>query len=239
MSTDLTVQTGLQQNPQPVVDQDGNPSSLYLGSAPGAWEGPAGFVGVMGPGGFNSSATLTLSTYADPTLVPNAQIQVVDQSDYVATMSFNLLPPGTSGQGTPRPILQLLPQGGVVMPLLQQPAGGTVDLVIDGNGNVSPQNSSARFKEDIHPLQDDFHKVLLLEPRAFAYKDTGARGIGYTAEEVDAADLHNLVAYDDEGKPLGVHYKMLSIYLLELVKEQRAALAELQAEFAVFKSTAH
>jgi hypothetical protein len=35
MSTDLTVPTGLQQNQQPVVDQDGNMSSLYLGSAPG------------------------------------------------------------------------------------------------------------------------------------------------------------------------------------------------------------
>ncbi len=154
-------------------------------------------------------------------------------------MAFNLLPPGTSGQGTPRTILALLPQGGVQMPLLQQPSGGTVDLVIDGNGNVSPQNSSARFKEDIQPLQDDFHKVLLLEPRAFAYKDTGARGIGYTAEEVDAADLHNLVAYDDEGKPLGVHYKMLSIYLLELVKELRTTLTEVQAEVAALKSTTH
>lgn len=235
MSTDLTVQTGLQQTQQPVVDQDGNPSSLFLGSASGVEGGTAGFVGVMGPGGFNSSATLTISTYSDPTLVPNAQIQVVDQGDYVATMAFNRLPPGTSGQGTPRPILQLLPQGGVQMPLLQQPQGGTVDLVIDANGNVSPQNSSARFKEDIQPLQDDFHKVLLLEPRSFAYRETGARGIGYIAEELAEAELHNLVAYDDEGKPLGVHYKMLSIYLLELLKEQQAALAAVQARMVALE----
>lgn len=67
----------------------------------------------------------------------------------------------------------------------------------------------------------------------------GARGIGYTAEEVDAADLHNLVAYDDEGKPLGVHYKMLSIYLLELLKEQQATLAEVQAKIATLKGVTH
>ena len=101
-----------------------------------------------------------------------------------AAMAFNLSPPNSDGQAPPQTVLQLLPQGGIQMPLLQQPTGSTVDLVIDSSGNVSPQNSSARFKEDIRPLQDDFHKVLLLEPRSFSYKETGARGIGYTAEEV-------------------------------------------------------
>lgn len=240
MSTDLVVQNGLNSNPQVVQDQDGNTSSLFLGSAPGQGGGPAGFVGIVGPGGDDATATLAISTYSEiPPLTPNVQITATDQGDFSATLAFNLQVPGTQGNGPFQTVLQLLPNGGIQMPHLQQPGGGTVDLVIDGNGNVSPQNSSARFKEDIRPLQDDFHKVLLLEPRAFAYKDTGARGIGYTAEEVDAADLHNLVAYDDEGKPLGVHYKMLSIYLLELLKEQRAALAEVQAEVAVLKSTTH
>jgi hypothetical protein len=237
MSTDLTVQTGLQQTPQPVVDQDGNPSSLYLGSTPGQGGGPAGFVGIAGPGGGGATATLSISTYAELNqLAPNVQVTATDQGDFSAVLAFNLQTPGPGPFNT---VLQLLPSGGIQMPHLQQPSSGTVDLVIDGNGNVSPQNSSARFKEDISPLQDDFHKVLLLEPRSFAYRDTGARGIGYTAEEVDAADLHNLVAYDDEGKPLGVHYKMLSIYLLELLKEQQATLAEMQAEIAAFKGLTH
>ena len=240
MGTDLTVQDPLQQIPQVVLDQDGNLSSLILGAAPLQGGGPAGFVGIAGPGGGGATATLAISTYSElHQLAPNVQVTATDQGDYSAVLAFNMQVPGTQGQGPFQTVLQLLPNGGIQMPHLQQPAGGTVDLVIDGNGNVTPQNSSARFKEDIQPLQDNFHKVLLLEPRAFAYKDTGARGIGYTAEEVDAADLHNLVAYDDEGKPLGVHYKMLSIYLLELLKELRATVDEVQAEVAALKSTTH
>ncbi len=238
MSIDLTVPTGLQQTPQPIVDQDGNPSSLFLGSTPGQGGGPAGFVGVVGPGSAGATATLSLSTFPElDRLLPNINLTAVDHGDFSATLTFYMQPPGGQGQGPFIPVLVLQPNGAIQIPNLQQPTAGTVDLVIDSNGNVSPQNSSARFKEDIRPLQDDFHKVLLLEPRAFAYKDTGARGIGYTAEEVDAADLHNLVAYDDEGKPLGVHYKMVSIYLLELLKEQQATLAEVQAEIAALKGT--
>lgn len=240
MSTDLTVQTGLQPSPQPVVDQDGNMSSLFLGSTPGQGGGPGGFVGIGGPGGSGATATLAISTYPELNqFAPNVQVTATDQGDYSAVLAFNLQVPGTQGNGPFQTVFQLLPNGGIQMPHLQQPSGGTVDLVIDGAGNVTPQNSSARFKEDIQPLQDDFHKVLLLEPRSFAYKDTGARGIGYTAEEVAAADLDNLVAYDADGKPLGVHYKMLSIYLLELLKEQQAALAEVQAEVAMLKGSTH
>jgi hypothetical protein len=236
MSTDLVVANGLSQTPQVVQDQDGNSSSLLLGAAGGGT--PAGFVGIAGPGGGGATATLALSTYAEiPLLTPNVQITATDQGDYSATLAFNLQVPGTQGNGPFSTVLQLLPNGGIQMPHLQQPAGGTVDLVIDGSGNVSPQNSSVRFKEDVRPLCDDFSKVLLLEPKSFTYKGTGARGIGYTAEEVAAADLRELVAFDTDGQPLGVHYKMISIYLLELLKDQQAALAEVRAEIAALKAS--
>ena len=145
--------------------------------------------------------------------------------------------PGTQGNGPFNTVFQLLPNGGIQMPHLPQPAGGTVDLVIDANGNVSTQNSSVRFKEDVQPLCDDFRKVLMLEPKSFTYKETGARGIGYTAEEVAAADLGELVAFDADGQPLGVHYKMLSVYLLELLKDQQATLAEVRAEITALKAS--
>jgi hypothetical protein len=234
MSVDLTVNNPLNQTPQVVDDQNGNASSLFLGA------GPTGLVGVVGPGGPGATATLSLSTYAElDHLIPNVQITATDQGDFSAIVDFNLQKPGGSGTGPFTTPLVLRPTGGVQMPNLPPPTGGSVDLVIDSAGNLSPQNSSARFKEDIRPLQDDFHKVLLLEPRAFTYKDSGGQGIGYTAEEVAEANLHNLVAYNPDGQPQGVHYKMISIYLLELLKEQQAALADIRAEIAQMKDTFH
>jgi hypothetical protein len=235
MSTDLVVPNGLSQTPQIVQDQEGNSSSLLLGTGPSGRA--AGFVGIVGPGGTDATATLALSTYAEvPPFDPNVQITATDQGDYSATLAFNLQVPGTQGNGPFNTVLQLLPNGGIQLPHLPQPvSAGTVDLVIDAAGNVSPQNSSVRFKEDVRPLRDDFSKVLLLEPKSFTYKGSGARGIGYTAEEVAAADLGELVAFDADGQPLGVHYKMISIYLLELLKDQQAALAEVRAEIATLK----
>lgn len=238
MSTDLVVPNGLSQTPQTVQDQDGNISSLCLGATSGAGGQAAGFVGILGPGGGGATATLALSTYAEiPSLTPNVQITATDQGDYSAVLAFNMQVPGTQGNGPFNTVLQLLPNGGIQMPHLQQPASGTVDLVIDSAGNVSPQNSSVRFKEDVRPLCDDFSKVLRLEPKSFTYKETGARGIGYIAEQVAAADLDELVAFGADGQPLGVHYKMISIYLLELLKGQQAALAEVQAEIAALKGS--
>jgi len=235
MSTDLTLDSPLSPTPQVVKDQQtGNPSSLFLGL------GPTGFVGIGGPGGTGATATLSISTYSElGSLLPNVQLTATDQGDFSAPLAFNFQQPGGGGVGPYITSLVLLPTGGVQMPNLPSPAASSVDLVVDSNGNVTRQNSSARFKEDIRPLQDDFHKVLMLEPRSFTYKGSCGREIGYTAEEVAEADLRNLVAYDTDGQPQGVHYKMISIYLLELLKEQQSALADIRAEIAQLKGTTH
>jgi hypothetical protein len=106
-------------------------------------------------------------------------------------------------------------------------SGSTVDLVVDSNGNVSTQTSSTRFKEKICQLKDDFQKVLSIDPISFTYSATGEPGIGYSAEQLDEKKLNKLVAYDSEGKPLSVHYKMISVYLLEIIKKQQATLEEM------------
>ncbi len=116
------------------------------------------------------------------------------------------------------------------------PASGTADLTVDSSGNVAPQTSSARFKENIEPLQDDFRKVLDAAPVSFVNKATGDREIGYIAEEFHDNDLDNLVSYDAEGKPLSVQYKMLPIYALEIVKEQQRVIEELRSELGKIKA---
>ncbi|HSF43666.1 MAG TPA: tail fiber domain-containing protein [Thermoanaerobaculia bacterium] len=104
------------------------------------------------------------------------------------------------------------------------------DLVIDGAGELKINHSSARFKEDIRDLQDDFHKVLSLAPVSFTYKETGEDGMGYLAEDLHEQGLRNLVSYDSEGQPLSVHYRLLPVYLLEVLKEQQRAIESLEEQ---------
>lgn len=130
--------------------------------------------------------------------------------------------------------------GVLVMPLLPNlPAGGVADLVIDSSGQVSVSTSSARFKENIEPLEDDFHRILALTPRSFTYRDSGAPAIGYLAEEVDELELRRLVGYDADGKPLNIDYKMVPVYLLEVVKEQQRAIGELREEIRQLSGSSH
>jgi hypothetical protein len=85
--------------------------------------------------------------------------------------------------------------------------------------------SSARYKEDIEPLQDDFSKVLQGECKSFVYKANGEKGIGFIAEEFDALGLSNLVTYKD-GEPDGIKYDMVPLYLLEVLKDQGIVIEE-------------
>lgn len=232
MSIDLTVPNPLSSGLQPVQDQNGNSSALQLNNS--------GVVAVVGKGGAGATAGLTISTYGyTPPTQPNVQIIATDLGGWNANLAFQMLPKqGTPPQGASyNTVLQLGGNGTVAMPAMPNLPSGNTDLTINAQGVVSPQSSSARFKENIEPLQDDFEKLFLLQPRSFNYRDSGERGIGYTAEEVAQVGLDTLVANDAEGRPLTVHYKMLSVYLLEIVRQQRGELAELRGEVDALKAT--
>ncbi len=132
------------------------------------------------------------------------------------------------------PVADIELGGTVAMPDLPDlPTTGIAELIIDADGNLAPQLSSVRLKDSVEALDVDFHQILALEPKSFVYKSSGQRGIGYTAEDVDAREeLRELVTYDAEGRPLGVHYKMMPVYLLEVVKEQQEQIVALRAELA-------
>ncbi|HYJ80377.1 MAG TPA: hypothetical protein VEW03_12270, partial [Longimicrobiaceae bacterium] len=173
MSVALVVTNDLGSTAQAVQDADNNSSSLFLGND--------GTVAIVGPGSAGATATLTMSTYGYETLgwPPDVQIVATDQGNANANLSFNFLP-ATPVTSTPQPgealnpVLTLSYSGAVAMPLLGNlPTSGTSDLTVDSSGNVAPQTSSARFKESIEPLRDDFAKLLLLQPRSFVYRDTG------------------------------------------------------------------
>ena len=103
-------------------------------------------------------------------------------------------------------------------------AGG-VGVIIDSNGQLGTVVSSARFKEEIKPMESASEAILALNPVTFRYKhDLDSKGIpqfGLVAEEVENVNP-DLVARDDEGKPYTVRYEAVNAMLLnEFLKEHR------------------
>ena len=88
------------------------------------------------------------------------------------------------------------------------------------NGAIYYQTSSKRYKEDIQPLEDNFFKILEAQPRSFTDKTSQQREIGFIAEEFEKVGLGNLVIYNKDGQPDALKYEMVSLYLLEVVKDQ-------------------
>ena len=95
------------------------------------------------------------------------------------------------------------------------------------NGDVYFDSSSARYKKDVKPLEEDFEKIMGLEQKSFVDKASGQREIGYLAEDFDKAGLKDLVLYHD-GRAEGIHYEKIIVYLLELIKGQENEIQQLE-----------
>lgn len=102
-------------------------------------------------------------------------------------------------------------------------------LVVDVDGKVFRDSSSARYKTDIIPLTSDFSKILELQPKSYRFKESGMQTIGYIAEDIDALGLKDLVVYDNQGRPDAIKYDRLGIYLLEVAKKQQLSLDTLES----------
>jgi hypothetical protein len=98
------------------------------------------------------------------------------------------------------------------------------------NNRLVANNSSARYKDNIRPLQDDTEKILQAEPKSFTWKRTGRNGIGFIAEEFDTLGLKDLVTYDKDGRPDAVNYELVPLYLLQVLKDQVRATKQLRDE---------
>lgn len=113
---------------------------------------------------------------------------------------------------------------------IELPVVQWVDLPGDYRGVLRKFTSSARYKDNIQPADDDFHKILQVNPKSFTCKTTRQRGIGFIAEEFDQLGLSNLVIYDKDGRPDAIKYKVISVYLLEVIKDQVKSTEQLKAE---------
>ena len=81
---------------------------------------------------------------------------------------------------------------------------------------------------NIQALDVDPAKVLELNAVRFQWKTNGQEDIGLIAEEVNES-VKDLVIFDGEGRPDGVKYEKMALYLLCVVKDQQKKIAELQS----------
>lgn len=86
-----------------------------------------------------------------------------------------------------------------------------------------------RHKSNIEALDADSEAVIDLELRRFTYDDSGVLGVGLIAEAVDET-LPELVIEDAVGRPDGVKYDRLGVFLIPEVAENRDRLGEVDAE---------
>jgi hypothetical protein len=106
-------------------------------------------------------------------------------------------------------------------------------LVISGN-DVYYLTSKRNSKENIVPLIDNFEKILIAQPVSFTDKTTGNPGIGYIAEDFEKAGLKNLLVYES-GELVSLRYDLLSVYNLEIIKEQQKQIESQQKEIDELK----
>jgi len=97
------------------------------------------------------------------------------------------------------------------------------DLSIDSSGNlVKAGSSSRRYKTNLVEVESGRYLGLLkLSPYHFKYKTNGMPGFGLIAEDLHSLGYNELVMYDGNGRPDNIHYKLLSVSLLQLIKDIR------------------
>lgn len=95
-----------------------------------------------------------------------------------------------------------------------------MDLGLDNDGNVvRGPSSSRRYKTNLQSIpQNRYHKLLTLNSYFFNYKETGVSGFGMMAEDLHDLGYRELVIYDSLGRPDNIDYKLLSVALLNVVK---------------------
>ena len=102
-------------------------------------------------------------------------------------------------------------------------AGNSV--VVAANHRLGVATSSARFKNEIKPMNKASEAILTLKPVTFRYKKEidpdGIPQFGLVAEEVEKVNP-DLVSRDRDGKPYTVRYEAVNAMLLnEFLKEHR------------------
>ncbi|HEX4697200.1 MAG TPA: tail fiber domain-containing protein [Candidatus Udaeobacter sp.] len=123
----------------------------------------------------------------------------------------------------------------------EQTASGGVVVYVDIDGKLGTATSSARFKNQIKPMDKASEGILALKPVTFRYKkEIDSKGIpqfGLVAEEVEKVNS-DLVVRDKEGKPYTVRYDAVNAMLLNEFLKEHKNVEQQQATIRRLKSNA-
>jgi hypothetical protein len=125
--------------------------------------------------------------------------------------------------------------------------GGGSTVRVNANGQLGTTPSSARFKQNIKPMDTASEAIHALKPVTFRYKQEldpeGSPQFGLVAEDVERVNP-DLVARDDKGKVYTVRYDAVNAMLLNeflkehrTVQEQGVMIAELKKQIATLTAT--
>jgi trimeric autotransporter adhesin len=109
-------------------------------------------------------------------------------------------------------------------------SASAVAVFVDSTGKLGTVKSSARYKDNIKPMDKASEAILKLEPVTFRYKHEldpdGVTQFGLIAEQVEKVDP-DLVVRDQDGKVSTVRYEAVNAMLLnEFLKEHRRGEAQ-------------
>jgi len=169
---------------------------------------------------------------------PQAMLHIEDGSgdDYfrIETSRFIVKSDGKVGIGTSLPGEELDIYGDVAIRYMSG-LSSAPNVKIFGDV-LYYDTSSSRHRREIEPYRTDFERILNVEPKAFVDNTTGMRDIGYMAEEFDELGLSNLVFYRD-GQPQTIRHELISLYLIEIIKDLRKHNSELSRRVAELEDT--
>ena len=107
-----------------------------------------------------------------------------------------------------------------------------------GEVSYGNESSSIKYKQDIVHLSDKFVSVFeTLEPKHFTFKATGQPGVGFIAEEVEEAGLHEFVTRDPiSGEITGLVYEHMVAPLLKLIRKYKETIEQHESRIAILES---
>ena len=175
-------------------------------------------------------------------------------NDYPGRLSFSTTADGAS---SPTERMRIGQNGNFDMPgVYNNTTASAANVFVASGGSMARSTSSAKYKTDIETIQDAYADALL-NCRPVWYRSTCEADNpnfsywGFIAEEVAAIDPRLVhwktleITYDEKGslvktpckpEPEGVAYDRFVPHLLNLIKRQGEAIADLQAEVAALKA---
>ncbi len=187
----------------------------------------------LGAGAMNSANgnfNVAIGSFAGLYFAGNSNIALGYQAGQNVTgKGANNIEIANQGQASDAGVIRLGTEGSqkttFVAGIRSTPLASGVAVGISPDGQLGVRASSARFKEEVQPMDKASEVLLALKPVTFHYKkefDPAAiPQFGLVAEEVAKVDP-DLVARDESGKPYTVRYDEVNAMLLnEFLKEHR------------------